>query len=112
MDLLTTECAAQSLGPANQLFGLLVQTILAAQCAISPKDLWPKDYGPTAVEQGEIRREISKIWRKCRHILAICVQMDIIVIEILHICQNSLHSNSLVDDACVIKSSYVCHSLC
>lgn len=52
MDILTPECAAQSLGPANQLFGLLVQTILAAQCAISPKDMWPKDYGPTAVEQG------------------------------------------------------------
>lgn len=52
MDILTPECAAQSIGPANQLFGLLVQTILAAQCAISPKDMWPKDYGPTAVEQG------------------------------------------------------------
>lgn len=52
MDVLNPECAAQSVGPANQLFGLLVQTILAAQCAISPKDMWPKDYGPTAVEQG------------------------------------------------------------
>lgn len=53
MDMLNPECAAQSVGPANQLFGLLIQTILAAQCAISPKDMWPKDYGPTAVEQGE-----------------------------------------------------------
>ncbi|XP_031636377.1 glucose dehydrogenase [FAD, quinone]-like isoform X4 [Contarinia nasturtii] len=52
MDVLNPSCAAQSVGPANQLFGLLVQTILAAQCAISPKDMWPKDYGPTAVEQG------------------------------------------------------------
>lgn len=52
MDVLNPECAAQSVGPANQLFGLLIQTILAAQCAISPKDMWPKDYGPTAVEQG------------------------------------------------------------
>lgn len=52
MDVLNPECAAQSVGPANQLFGLLVQTILAAQCAISPKDMWPKDYGPTAVQQG------------------------------------------------------------
>lgn len=53
MDVLNPECAAQSVGPANQLFGLLIQTILAAQCAISPKDMWPKDYGPTAVEQGD-----------------------------------------------------------
>lgn len=52
MDLLTPECAVHSVGPANQLFGLLIQTILAAQCAMSPKDMWPKDYGPTAVEQG------------------------------------------------------------
>lgn len=53
MEALTPECAAQSVGPANQLFGLLIQTILAAQCAISPKDMWPKDYGPTAIEQGK-----------------------------------------------------------
>lgn len=52
MDLLNPECAATSVGPANQLFGLLVQTILAAQCAISPKEMWPKDYGPTALEKG------------------------------------------------------------
>lgn len=55
MDVLNPECAAQSVGPANQLFGLLIQTILAAQCAISPKDMWPKDYGPTALEQGTIQ---------------------------------------------------------
>lgn len=45
MDSLATQCAAQSIGPANQLFGLLIQTILAAQCAISPPTLWPEDYG-------------------------------------------------------------------
>ncbi|XP_049281046.1 glucose dehydrogenase [FAD, quinone]-like isoform X1 [Anopheles funestus] len=50
--LMGGQCAAQSVGPANQLFGLLVQTILAAQCAISPPDMWPKDYGPTALAQG------------------------------------------------------------
>lgn len=62
MDVLNPECAAQSVGPANQLFGLLVQTILAAQCAISPKDMWPKDYGPTAVQQGiKITRNFSAI---------------------------------------------------
>lgn len=54
MELLTPECAVHSVGPANQLFGLLIQTILAAQCAMSPKDMWPKDYGPTALEQGNL----------------------------------------------------------
>lgn len=52
MHMSNPECSVESAGPANQLFSLLVQTILAAQCAISPKDMWPKDYGPTAVEQG------------------------------------------------------------
>lgn len=47
-----SQCATQSVGPANQLFGLLIQTILAAQCNISPPDMWPKDYGPTAIEKG------------------------------------------------------------
>ncbi|KAJ6636426.1 Glucose dehydrogenase [FAD, quinone], partial [Pseudolycoriella hygida] len=49
---LTSQCATQSVGPANQLFGLLIQTILAAQCNISPPEMWPKDYGPTAIEKG------------------------------------------------------------
>lgn len=47
------QCANHSVGPANQLVGLLVQTILAAQCAISPPDMWPKDFGPSALENGE-----------------------------------------------------------
>ncbi|KFB42237.1 AGAP003785-PE-like protein [Anopheles sinensis] len=50
--VLNGQCASPSVGPANQLFGLLVQTILAAQCTISPPDMWPKDYGPTALAQG------------------------------------------------------------
>lgn len=60
MDVLIPECAATSVGPANELFTLLVQTILAAQCAISPKEMWPKDYGPTALERG-----ISMIYLLC-----------------------------------------------
>lgn len=46
------QCASQSVGPANQLFGVLVQTILAAQCSIAPPDMWPEDYGPYAVKEG------------------------------------------------------------
>lgn len=47
-----TQCANHSVGPANQLFGLLLQTLVQAQCSISPPDMWPKDYGPTAIEKG------------------------------------------------------------
>lgn len=53
MTFISSECAAQSLGPANELFGALIQTILAAQCAISPQSLWPKDYGPQAAREGK-----------------------------------------------------------
>lgn len=52
MNFVSPQCAAQSLGPANELFGALIQTILTVQCAISPPELWPKDYGPTAIEYG------------------------------------------------------------
>lgn len=47
------QCANHSVGPANQLFGLLIQTILSAQCEISPPDMWPKDFGPSAIEHGK-----------------------------------------------------------
>lgn len=49
----SNQCAAQSLGPANELFGALVQTILTVQCAISAPEHWPKDYGPSAMQNGE-----------------------------------------------------------
>lgn len=55
MDATVPQCASHSVGPANQLFGLLVQTILAAQCSISPPDLWPKDYGEKFLEGGVVR---------------------------------------------------------
>lgn len=53
MSFVSSQCAAQSLGPANELFGALVQTILTVQCAISAPELWPKDYGPSAMQHGE-----------------------------------------------------------
>lgn len=52
MDFLPETCAAQSVGATNGLFGLLVQTLMAAQCALTPPDRYPKDYGPTAFEKG------------------------------------------------------------
>lgn len=47
-----TSCPNQSVGPVNQLFSLFIQTLLAAQCNISPDSMWPEDYGPRAVEDG------------------------------------------------------------
>lgn len=52
MNFVSEQCAAQSLGPANELFGALVQTILAVQCAISPSQMWPADFGPSFIQNG------------------------------------------------------------
>ncbi|XP_055678447.1 glucose dehydrogenase [FAD, quinone]-like [Lutzomyia longipalpis] len=52
MEGLTIPCAAQSAGPLNQLLGLLINTLVSAQCSISPPEMWPKDYGPTVLEKG------------------------------------------------------------
>lgn len=46
------KCAAESIGTVNLLYGLLLQTIIASQCGLSSKELWPKDYGPTALAEG------------------------------------------------------------
>lgn len=53
MESLASQCSSHSLGPANQLFSLLIQTLIAAQCSISPPEMWPNDYGPTAIENGK-----------------------------------------------------------
>ena len=45
-------CSGQSFGPVNQLFGLLIQSLVGSQCNISPPDMWPKDYGQVALEKG------------------------------------------------------------
>lgn len=53
MEALGNQCASQSSGAVNQLFGLLIQTILAAQCNVSPDHMWPEDYGVTALKKGK-----------------------------------------------------------
>lgn len=65
MDILNPDCAAQSVGLANQLFSLLLQTMLAAQCAISPEDAWAEDYESTALEQGGWEEEFVPHSRDC-----------------------------------------------
>uniref|UniRef100_A0A0A1XFA2 Glucose dehydrogenase [acceptor] n=1 Tax=Zeugodacus cucurbitae TaxID=28588 RepID=A0A0A1XFA2_ZEUCU len=44
LPLLEAQCAAQSIGPFNSMVSALLQALLAAQCAISPPELWPPDY--------------------------------------------------------------------
>nr|XP_036227135.1 glucose dehydrogenase [FAD, quinone] [Bactrocera oleae] len=44
MPLLEAQCAAQSIGPFNTMVSALIQALLAAQCAISPPELWPPNY--------------------------------------------------------------------
>ncbi|XP_063705508.1 glucose dehydrogenase [FAD, quinone]-like [Culicoides brevitarsis] len=52
MDQLLGQCASHSIGNANQLFGLMIQTLIAAQCSLSPPDMWPTDYASTALKNG------------------------------------------------------------
>lgn len=52
--IIPPQCAAQSVGTANQLFSSLIQTLLAVQCSISTPEMWPNDYGPTALQQGKL----------------------------------------------------------
>lgn len=89
MDLLSPECAATSVGPANQLFGLLIQTILAAQCAISPKEMWPKDYGPTALEKGIPFIYLSRVVYKSKKTNF----MTLMVVEVIKIVMT--HRNTI-----------------
>lgn len=36
----------------NQLFSVLIQSLLVSQCEISPDAQWPEDYGSIAVSEG------------------------------------------------------------
>lgn len=52
MESCINQCPNQSVGTANELFHLLMQTIVQAQCSISPPTDWYNDYGPTIIEKG------------------------------------------------------------
>lgn len=52
MEAQPLQCSAQSVGPANQLFLLLIQTLMTAQCGLAPQSIWPPDHGATALEKG------------------------------------------------------------
>lgn len=51
---LLLQCSVQSVGTGAQLFLSLIQMLIVSQCAISPEQMWPRDYGKTAVKEGKI----------------------------------------------------------
>lgn len=59
--LISSQCTAQSVGAANQLFLNLLQTLLTVQCSISPPQMWPKDYGEIALEHGLYREYCAQV---------------------------------------------------
>ncbi|XP_053947969.1 glucose dehydrogenase [FAD, quinone]-like [Anastrepha ludens] len=50
--LLNAQCASQSVGTFNTMVNALLQTLIAAHCAISPPELWPPDYADQALKNG------------------------------------------------------------
>lgn len=52
MNYIPVQCAARSLGPANQLINVLIQTILSSYCTISDPG-WPKDQGESVVDKSK-----------------------------------------------------------
>lgn len=52
MNIVSPQCAARSVGVTNNLFGIMLQTVLLSQCNISPVDKWPRDFGKRAMKGG------------------------------------------------------------
>lgn len=44
MSCIPSQCTAQSTGAGGRVFLSLIQTLIAAQCSISPREMWPPDY--------------------------------------------------------------------
>lgn len=59
---LSPQCAAQSCGAANWLFVSLVQSLLAAQCSISPPEMWPRDHGQTELKDGMFESKLNNLF--------------------------------------------------
>ncbi|GAB0093743.1 hypothetical protein DMENIID0001_089170 [Sergentomyia squamirostris] len=45
-------CANTSIGTVNQYISTLFNTLMVAQCSLSPPDYWPPDYGDIAIKRG------------------------------------------------------------
>lgn len=46
------ECAATSIGSANELLLTMFKLLIYAQCQISPPEMWPQDRGELALTEG------------------------------------------------------------
>lgn len=51
-NLIFPQCAVQSVGTANHLFTTLIQTLITVQCSVSPRGMWPQNYGRIAAKHG------------------------------------------------------------
>lgn len=60
MNYTSAQCAARSLGSANQLVSVLIQSLLASYCSISPP--WPEDYGQIAMENRKRNFDFFQNW--------------------------------------------------
>ncbi|XP_059615650.1 glucose dehydrogenase [FAD, quinone]-like [Phlebotomus argentipes] len=52
MDCFTSPCASLSTGAANTYLSLLMNYLSISQCALSPPEMWPADYGDYAIRKG------------------------------------------------------------
>lgn len=55
MNITLPQCTAKSAGLASQLITTLIQTLLVSHCSLSPREMWPADYGEVALKRGKIR---------------------------------------------------------
>ncbi|GAB0093744.1 hypothetical protein DMENIID0001_089180 [Sergentomyia squamirostris] len=54
MEYISSPCVTHLTGPGsvNQYTGLLLNSLLLAQCSVSPPEMWPTDYGDIAIQEG------------------------------------------------------------
>lgn len=52
MPSIPAECAATSIGSANNLLLTMFKLMIYAQCQVSPPDMWPQDRGEVALKEG------------------------------------------------------------
>lgn len=64
-NIIPQQCAARSVGTANQLFSNLIQTLIAVQCGLSPPELWPQNYAQTTSFKGEFVAFLSRFIVHC-----------------------------------------------
>lgn len=61
---ITSECAATSVGEANQAIFTLLQLLSSAYCNISSSTMWPQDHGEFVLENGTLFKYNKEIMKK------------------------------------------------